>query len=117
MRNTYNKGQGLTEEYKICLFGRLIQLKVMEYNTLEQKRRKINILYQKDLDRYNLEQKQHEKLTMESLLYLSRGQPVPATLELSEMEREELLNEMAVGNAMRERNPNAEDYNFQDFEP
>ena len=117
MRNTYNAGQGLTEEYKICLFGRLIQLKVEEFNTLEQKRRKINILYQKDLDRYLLEQKQHERLTMESLLYLSQGQPVPATLELSAKEREELLVEMAIGDAQREKNPNAEDYNFQDFEP
>ena len=50
MRDTYNAGEGITEEYKICLFGRMVQLKVLEYNKLENKREMINILYQRELD-------------------------------------------------------------------
>ena len=43
MRDTYNKGQGLTEEYKFCLYGRMVQLKIMEYNRIDREQQFINV--------------------------------------------------------------------------
>ena len=52
MRDSYNSGQGLTEEYKICLFARMIQLKVMEYNKYENWDKLLYLRDKEELKRY-----------------------------------------------------------------